>query len=124
MNDSVNHPAHYTFGRYEVIDVIEDWGLDYHIGNAVKYLARAGRKDPAKELEDMEKAQWYLERAIAQRKVDPTEVHAREFVRKTGERGWVAMAANRVLCAGHVHSHAAYALACGRGTEESIDAEG
>ncbi len=43
-NDIVNHPPHYTFGRFEVIDVIEDWKLGYHLGNAVKYIARADHK--------------------------------------------------------------------------------
>lgn len=64
-NDPVNHPAHYTSGKYEVIDVIEDWKLPYHLGNAVKYIARAGKKDPNKELEDLRKASWYLNRYIA-----------------------------------------------------------
>ena len=65
-NDAVNHPAHYTFGRIEVIEAIEDWGLGYHLGNAVKYIARAGRKDASKTLEDLRKAQWYLSRKIEQ----------------------------------------------------------
>ena len=64
--DAVNHPSHYTFGRYEVLDVIEDWGLNYHRGCVVKYIARAGRKDPSKELEDLQKARFYLDREIKQ----------------------------------------------------------
>lgn len=64
MNDAVNHPSHYTFGKIETIDVIEDWELPYHLGNAVKYISRAGRKDPSKKLEDLEKARWYLNRYI------------------------------------------------------------
>ena len=64
MNDAVNHPSHYTFGTIETIDVIEDWELPYHLGNAVKYISRAGRKDPSKKLEDLEKARWYLNRYI------------------------------------------------------------
>ena len=60
--DMVSHPPHYTFGRFEVIDVIEDWGLGYHLGNVVKYVARSGRKDNA--VQDLKKAKWYLERAI------------------------------------------------------------
>lgn len=47
-NDSVNHPAHYTDGKIEVIDFIEDKKLGYHLGNVVKYIARAGKKDPIK----------------------------------------------------------------------------
>lgn len=63
-NDAVNHPAHYTSGKIEVIDFIEDKGLNYHRGNAVKYIVRAGKKDPAKEIEDLEKAAWYIAREI------------------------------------------------------------
>lgn len=63
-NDMVNHPSHYTFGKYEVLDVIEDWDLDYHRGNAVKYIARAGHKNPETEIEDLEKAVCYLNRKI------------------------------------------------------------
>jgi hypothetical protein len=62
--DNVNHPAHYTDGKIEVIDFIEDKNLNYHRGNAVKYIARAGKKDPAKEIEDMQKAAWYINREI------------------------------------------------------------
>lgn len=62
--DSVNHPAHYNAGKIEVIEAIEDWRLNYHRGNAVKYIARAGRKDPTRELEDLEKSLWYLTRDI------------------------------------------------------------
>lgn len=63
-NDVVNRPAHYTDGKIEVIDFIEDKGLNFHRGNAVKYIARAGKKDPAKEVEDLEKARWYINREI------------------------------------------------------------
>lgn len=64
MTDNVNHPSHYTDGKIEVIDFIEDKGLNFHRGNAVKYIARAGKKDPAKEVEDLRKAVWYLNREI------------------------------------------------------------
>lgn len=60
--DVVNHPKHYTFGKFEVIDVLEDWQLDFHLGNAVKYIARHRHK--GRPLEDLKKARWYLERAI------------------------------------------------------------
>jgi hypothetical protein len=66
--DAVNHPSHYNAGKIEVIEAIEDWGLCYHRGNVVKYVARAGKKDPAKEIEDLEKAQWYLSRKISKLK--------------------------------------------------------
>ena len=64
MIDNVNHPKHYTSGKIEVIDFIEDKGLNYHRGNAIKYIVRAGIKDKAKEVEDLQKAVWYLEREI------------------------------------------------------------
>jgi hypothetical protein len=60
----VNRPPHYTRGNIEVIDAIEDWGLNYHRGNAVKYIARAGHKPGADELTDLSKALWYLSREI------------------------------------------------------------
>lgn len=62
--DNVNHPAHYTDGSIEVIDFIEDKKLGYHLSNAVKYISRAGKKDPAKTAEDLRKAVWYLNRYI------------------------------------------------------------
>lgn len=64
MNDPVNKPSHYTDGKIEVIDFIEDKKLNFNLGNTVKYIARAGKKDPAKLLEDLKKAQWYLNREI------------------------------------------------------------
>ena len=64
MSDNVNHPSHYTDGKIEVIDFIEDKKLGYHLGNAVKYICRAGKKDPAKEVEDLQKAAWYINREI------------------------------------------------------------
>jgi hypothetical protein len=63
--DAVNHPAHYGGDTvYEVIKVIEAWELDFHLGNTVKYVARAGKKDPERDLEDLRKAQFYLNRKI------------------------------------------------------------
>lgn len=62
--DNVNHPAHYNTGKIEVIDYIEDQNLGFHLGNVVKYISRAGKKDPAAKKEDLEKAKWYLERYI------------------------------------------------------------
>ena len=64
--DSVNHPSHYTDGhQIEVIEFLEDWMLPFHLANAVKYIARAGRKDPDKTVEDLQKAAWYINRYIA-----------------------------------------------------------
>lgn len=62
--DAVNNPAHYTDGGIETIDYIEAKGLGYHLGNAVKYISRAGKKGTNQGLEDLRKAQWYLARAI------------------------------------------------------------
>jgi hypothetical protein len=61
---TVNHPKHYNTGKIEVIEFIEDQQLGYHLGNAVKYLCRAGRKDENKFVEDLEKAIWYIKRRI------------------------------------------------------------
>ena len=64
MDDVVNHPSHYTDGKIEVIEFIEDKNLNYHRGNAIKYICRAGKKDPQKEIEDLRKAIWYITREI------------------------------------------------------------
>lgn len=63
MSDMINHPPHYKAGGIEVIDVIEAFGLDYNLGNVVKYVLRAGRKSDTPE-DDLRKANWYLNRAI------------------------------------------------------------
>lgn len=60
--DVINHPSHYTRGKIEVIDFIEDQQLPYHLGNVIKYIARAGYKGD--KLEDLKKAKWYLDRYI------------------------------------------------------------
>ena len=62
--DSVNHPSHYNQGKVEVIEYIEDKDFCYHIGNAIKYLSRAGIKSPDKTVEDYRKAIWYINRKI------------------------------------------------------------
>jgi hypothetical protein len=64
VGDSVRHPAHYNQGKIEVIEFIEDKEFGFHRGNAIKYLSRAGKKDPDKELEDLAKAAWYIAREI------------------------------------------------------------
>jgi len=60
----VDHPDHYTKGgdTYEAINIIEAWGLNFCLGNVIKYVLRAGYKN--KQLQDLEKAKWYLEREI------------------------------------------------------------
>ena len=64
VNDIINHPAHYTDGKFETIDAIESWRLGYHLGNAVKYISRAGKKSKDTELEDLRKARWYIKRYL------------------------------------------------------------
>ena len=68
MTESVNHPAHYNVGNIEVIDAIEDWGLNFCLGNAVKYIARADHK--GEPVEDLQKAVFYLNHEIVRRKTD------------------------------------------------------
>ena len=66
MSELVNHPHHYggVDNQYEVIKVIEATQMDFHIGNAYKYIARAGKKGVDKEIQDLQKAIWYIERKI------------------------------------------------------------
>lgn len=64
QNDPVNHPSHYTKGKIEVADFIADQKLNFDRGNAVKYVCRAGFKDPTKEIQDLEKAIWYINHEI------------------------------------------------------------
>ena len=60
MSDIIKHPSHYTEGRkYEPKDVIRDWGLNFNLGSAVKYISRAGRKDDI--LIDLRKARQFLD---------------------------------------------------------------
>jgi len=61
----VDHPRHYRKDSgHEAIDVIEAWELNFNLGNAVKYISRNGIKDPERQIEDLEKARWYLDREI------------------------------------------------------------
>lgn len=70
--EAVNNPEHYggKNNPYEAIKVVEAWGLDkdFYLGNVVKYISRAGKKNSDKELEDLEKAKWYLDRKIEKHK--------------------------------------------------------
>ena len=61
-DDMVDHPSHYNQGRIEVIDAIEDWGLGFHLGSAIKYIARSKHKGNEKEA--LQKAMWYIQRFI------------------------------------------------------------
>ena len=78
--ERVDHPSHYggKDNPYEAIKVIEAWSLGFCLGNTVKYVSRAGKKDPEREIEDLEKARWYLDREIQRRKAE------RETECKTG----------------------------------------
>lgn len=60
MNDNINHPSHYCYGGVETIDFIKQYKLPYELGNVVKYISRAGKKDTTKAVEDLKKASWYL----------------------------------------------------------------
>lgn len=65
----VDHPPHYRKDSgFEAIDVIEAWNLGFSLGNALKYISRAGIKNPQKKIEDLEKAKWYIEREIERTK--------------------------------------------------------
>lgn len=63
-NDIINHPAHYTSGNIETWDYIEDKNLNYFLGNAVKYISRAGKKNKDTYVEDLKKAIAYLNKEI------------------------------------------------------------
>jgi hypothetical protein len=77
MSDNVNNPSHYTrFKGIEVIQLTEQ--LNFCRGNAVKYIARAGAKDSAKEIEDLQKAIWYINREIDLLKSEESTVNVNE----------------------------------------------
>lgn len=78
--DAVKHPAHYVDGRkYEPKDVIRDWSLNFNLGNAVKYIARAGRKDDI--VQDLKKAQEYI-----QFEIDAIEAERAEATKPNKEK--------------------------------------
>jgi hypothetical protein len=65
----IDHPSHYRKDTgFEAIDVIEAWGLNFNLGNTVKYISRNGKKDPDEYILDLEKARWYIDREIKIRK--------------------------------------------------------
>ena len=69
-NNHINHPFWYNTGKIEVIDFIEDQQLDFHLGNAVKYICRAGKKNSdatsigSSKISDLKKAVWYIQRVV------------------------------------------------------------
>ena len=83
MNDPVNHPAHYKSpGGLEAIQVIESFELGYHLGNAAKYILRAGKKDS--EMQDLQKAVWYLMRHLKALEAE----HGREMDTEGDKEAW------------------------------------
>ena len=64
MKEQVNHPTHYNDGKIEVITYIEDKNFNFNLGNVIKYVSRAGKKNKDTLLEDLKKASWYLNREI------------------------------------------------------------
>jgi hypothetical protein len=80
MNDPVNHPNHYTYGGIECLDFIDQYNLNFELGNAVKYISRAGKKEATKTIEDLEKARFYVEREITQRSIVYEKIPFGEYV--------------------------------------------
>lgn len=79
----INHPEHYGGDvPYEAKKVIRAWGLGFNLGNAAKYICRAGKKDPSKEIEDLEKAAWYLNDEIEHLKQVRAYEQAQEMVNR------------------------------------------
>ena len=62
--DNVNHPSYYTDGKIEVIEFIEDKNFGYCHGNAIQYISRSGKKSKETEIQDLQKAIWYINRRI------------------------------------------------------------
>lgn len=73
VDNAVDHPAHYCYSKYEPKDVIRGWGLNFNLGSAVKYIARAGRKDDI--IQDLEKAKKFLEFEIEALKEEREDGH-------------------------------------------------
>lgn len=67
-SDSVKHPSHYCFGKYEPVKVISDWKLNFNLGCVIKYITRAGKKPGNSRLQDLQKAKQYLEFEIEEAK--------------------------------------------------------
>ena len=80
MEEQVNHPSHYVKG-IEPIEVIESWELNFSLGNAIKYILRSPYK--GKQIEDLEKARWYIDREINRLKDEMVKKNIEECVRKT-----------------------------------------
>ena len=68
VHTAINHPQHYRPGTYEALNVIQAWQLNFALGNVIKYVCRAGLKDSAKNIEDLQKALFYLNAHIEHQK--------------------------------------------------------
>ena len=77
--EKVNHPDHYNQG-IEAIDIIESWALNFSLGNAIKYILRSPYK--GKQIEDLEKARWYIDREINRLKDEIARKNIEECARK------------------------------------------
>ena len=84
VNDVINHPSHYTDGKFETIEAIESWRLGYYLGNAVKYISRAGKKSKDTELEDLRKARWYIARYLDYHHQEAESIGAMEYAADKG----------------------------------------
>ena len=80
VNKNVSHPSHYNQG-IEAIEIIESWDLNFSLGNAIKYILRSPYK--GKQIEDLEKARWYIDREINRLKDEMVKKNIEECVRKT-----------------------------------------
>lgn len=88
MSDVINHPEHYTSGNIEVIDYIEDKEFNFNLGNVIKYVSRAGLKKSVgksaedKALEDLRKAQFYIQREIERREKISVYIAAENYLKE------------------------------------------
>lgn len=83
-NDIINHPSYYTDGKFETIEAIESWRPGYHLGNAIKYISRAGKKSKDTELEDLRKARWYIKRYLDSYHKEAGSIDAMEYAEDKG----------------------------------------
>lgn len=107
--DHINHPSHYGGdSTYEAVNVIEAWGLGWHLGDAVAYIARAGKKPNNPELQDLKKARWYIDRRIAQLEKPNNDVPVSTEPEKqllTWEQAYDALNQNGAMIVSHLDWH-------------------
>jgi len=81
--EEVNHPTHYLKDSgFEVIDVVNAWDLNFQLSNAIKYIARAGKKEPKKVVQDLEKAIWYIKYEIDRININKSVLKLKREVNK------------------------------------------